>query len=288
MSKIKTILVTGSTGQLGQEFKQIAAHCIDYQFLFSTRENLQLNEPDGFAHFFQNNHIDIVINCAAYTAVDKAESNQEEAFLINAAAPKQLATICAENKIQLIHISTDYVFPGNGSVPYKETDDTHPVNIYGASKLAGENFIQQILPTATIIRTSWVYSFYGNNFVKTMKRLMEERDQISVVADQYGSPTYAADLANAIMKMLASENDIGGVFHYANKGVITWFDFATEINQQLGTTCVVHPISTSEYPTAAMRPSYSVLDTAKFSNTFPINIPDWKESLTKCIKLLQA
>lgn len=288
MKQKKTILITGSNGQLGQEFKRLANAFGDYEFLFSTRENLQLNDSNSIAVFFQINNVDIVINCGAYTAVDKAESNREEAFLINAAAPKQLAEICATKNIQLIHISTDYVFPGNGTQPYKETDDTHPVNIYGASKLEGEKYIQQILPTATIIRTSWVYSFYGNNFVKTMIRLMQERESINVVADQLGSPTYAADLANAILQMLISGKDMSGIFHYANQGVISWYDFATEIHQQVGSNCIVHPIVTSDYPTAAMRPEYSVMDTTKFRNTFNITIPEWKESLTKCIRLLKS
>ena len=225
------------------------------------------------------------MNCAAYTAVDKAESEKEKAFNINADAVGNLASVCKAHATKLVHISTDYVFSGNGTSPYKEEDKIDPVNIYGASKLRGEELALNNNADTIIIRTSWVYSQFGNNFVKTMLRLMKEKESINVVADQFGSPTYAADLAHAIMKIIDHENiAANGIFNYCNSGVISWYDFAMAVKNISNSTCAVIPIPTSQFPTPAKRPQYSVLDTAKIKSIFNVEIPAWELSLKKCLE----
>jgi len=282
----KTILVTGANGQLGTEFRQLENIYPGYNFLFVSRDELSISEADAVAKYFSFNKIEICINCAAYTAVDKAETEKDTAFEINATAAGNLAKVCNEYGVKFIHISTDYVFPGNGERPYKETDDTHPINVYAASKLEGEKLVAAANPHAIIIRTSWVYSSFGKNFVKTMLRLMAEKETIGVVSDQMGCPTYAADLAEAIMQIIDKNNFVAGFYHYCNQGVISWFEFATAIKNISGSKCLVNPIATQDYPTPAMRPHYSALDTTKFSDTFHIVIPAWEDSLRKCIALL--
>ncbi|CAN5551965.1 dTDP-4-dehydrorhamnose reductase [soil metagenome] len=292
----KTILVTGANGQLGNEIKQLSALFTGYHFLFTTRQELSIEDSDSVAHFFETHNINCCINCAAYTAVDKAETETELAFRINGDAVGNLATICKNYNAIFVHISTDYVFDGSASSPYKEDNPVSPVNLYGASKLKGEQLAIANNPDAIIIRTSWVYAAFGNNFVKTMLRLMKERESIHVVNDQQGCPTFAADLAMVIMKMVTylkcsptEANSLGlksNIFHYSNAGITNWFEFAVAIKELSGSNCQVNPISTAAYPTPAKRPAYSVLDTTKIQTTFQLTIPFWKDSLQKCITAL--
>ena len=283
-----TILVTGANGQLGREFQQLKNYYTTYTFLFLTKEQLSITDENAINVFFKNKLIHFCINCAAYTGVDKAETEQETAMAVNAAAIGILARACKNYKIKLILISTDYVFDGKGKIPYTEKDDTNPVNYYGQTKLTGEQNALVENNETIIIRTAWVYSSFGNNFVKTMIRLMKERASLGVVSDQFGCPTYAADLAEAIMKIIGTNNFTAGIYHYTNKGKISWYDFAKEISHRINSICVVNAISTSQFPTPAARPSYSVLDTTKIEDTFQITIPEWKESLKKCLVLLQS
>ena len=289
----KTILVTGANGQLGSELKAISEHYEDYNFLFVTREELPINEYDLVEAYFQKNKIDFCINCAAYTAVDKAESEAEKAFAVNTTGASNLALACAFHKIQFVHISTDYVFDGTATNPIKEDEATSPIGVYGESKLKGENLILRIDPTAIIIRTSWVYSSFGNNFVKTMLRLMQEKESINVVADQIGKPTYARDLAVAIVEIVEQVNETqltnNTIFNFSNTGnAISWYEFACAIKEKINSPCLVNPIPTSAYPTPAKRPAYSVLDTTKIEETFSINIPNWESSLNNCLKILAS
>lgn len=289
MSTQKHILVTGANGQLGMEFRALEKNYPGYRFLFTTREELPVNDEDAINAFFVKHAISHCINCAAYTAVDKAETEPEEAFKINAEAVKKLAEACQSHKAIFIHISTDYVFNGEGSSPYTETDPTSPVSVYGSSKLKGEALAREYCEETIIIRTSWVYSRYGKNFVKTMMRLMAEKESIGVVSDQFGAPTYAADLAEAILQIIRRfEKPASGIYHYSNLGLISWFDFARAIKEISKSNCTVNPIETAAYPTPAKRPYYSVLETTKFRETFGISIPGWKESLEKCMALLNA
>jgi dTDP-4-dehydrorhamnose reductase len=285
----KHILVTGANGQLGMEFRALEKRFHGSRFLFTTREELPLNNLGAIESYFAKNAITHCINCAAYTAVDKAETEIEEAFSINAEAVGKLAEACQSHKAIFIHISTDYVFNGEGSNPYTETDPTSPVSIYGSSKLKGEALAREYCEESIIIRTSWVYSRYGKNFVRTMMRLMAEKESIGVVSDQFGAPTYAADLAAAILQIIEKfEHPAAGIYHYSNQGLISWYDFALAIKEISKSNCIVNPIESAAYPTPAKRPHYSVLDTTKFRKTFDINIPEWKESLEKCMALLDA
>ncbi|MFC0771695.1 dTDP-4-dehydrorhamnose reductase [Terrimonas alba] len=286
----KKILVTGANGQVGEELHKLAKSYTSFEFIFATRKRLALDNPAKIGEYIYNNKPDYLINCAAYTAVDKAESEEELAYTINAEAPKEMAIACEANNIQLVHVSTDYVFDGKGNSPYKEDDITDPVNLYGDSKLEGEKNIRQHNPSAIIIRTAWVYSEFGKNFVKTMLRLMAEKDQVNVVSDQRGAPTYAADLAEAIMNIISKVEisghqtpGYGGIYHFSNEGNISWYDFAVAIKELTGSNCIVNPIPTSQFPTPAKRPFYSVLDKTKIQNRFGIEIKDWKQSLTICI-----
>lgn len=285
-----TILITGANGQLGKEFRALAALIPQYNFLFAGREELAIENAVAVQKYFSDHPIDFCVNCAAYTAVDKAETDKETAFLINATAVGNLAAVCENFKTQFIHISTDYVFDGTAKQPYRETDATNPIGVYGQSKLKGEVLALQNNPSAIIIRTSWVFSSFGNNFVKTMLRLMKERDSINVVDDQLGCPTYAADLAAAIITIIEQSSVVSRqslVFNYCNEGIINWYQFALAIKELSGSTCVVNPIPSSQYPTPAKRPQYSVLDTGLIKNTFSITIPEWKVSLRKCLELMR-
>ena len=284
----KTILVTGANGQLGRELQQLEDYYPTYNFLFLTKQQLSITDENAVNNYFKNNIIDICINCAAYTAVDKSELEREIATAVNATAVGYLAKACKKYNSEFIHISTDYVFDGEATNPYTENDVTNPVNFYGQTKLNGEQNAMSENEETIIIRTAWVYSGFGNNFVKTMLRLMKERESIGVVSDQYGCPTYAADLAAAIMQIIESNNFVAGIYHYSNKGKISWYDFAKEISQQSKSHCVVNAITTSQFPTPAARPSYSVLDTSKIAQTFDVNIPEWKVSLQKCLALLKV
>ena len=286
----KKILITGAGGQLGKEFGVLQPAYSQYKFLLAQREDLSIDSTREVENYFAAHKIDYCINCASYTDVNKAETEKENAFLVNAEAAGILATACKVHHAQFIHISTDYVFDGTAKHPYKETDKVNPLSVYGRSKLKGEELVLQHYPSAIIIRTSWVFSSFGNNFVKTMLRLMREKESINVVNDQYGCPTYAADLAGAIMQMIEKYpafNFPFSIFNYCNEGVTTWYDFAAAIKELTQSNCVIHPISTSQYPTPTKRPQFSVLDTSLFKNTFGIMIPGWKESLQRCLLQLK-
>jgi len=294
------ILVTGKNGQLGQSINKLVNIAINTkynpnsnEFVFVGRKELDLNSKSNIDSYFNNSDkFDIIINCAAYTAVDKAEEEQDLANQANHLAVKQLARIAKNQQAKLIHISTDYVFDGESSKPYMETEATNPVNIYGKTKLAGEQTLKEIMPTdAIIIRTSWVYSEYGNNFVKTMLKLGKERDEINVVSDQIGSPTYATDLAEAILKIINNKNYLEKqqpteVYHYSNKGEVSWYDFAREVFKVAGIDCKVKPIATEQYPTAAKRPKNTLMDKDKIAKTFGMNITNWSNALGNCIVTL--
>jgi dTDP-4-dehydrorhamnose reductase len=283
---MKKILVTGANGQLGKELRDLAAQFSAYEFLFLSREDMPIHHFELVRHFFDQFKPDFCINCAAYTAVDKAESENELAKLINTESVDILSAVAAAADCRFLHISTDYVYSGDGSRPYIETDPTGPLSVYGKTKLDGEIAAIKNDPLAVIIRTSWVYSVYGHNFVKTMLRLMKDRPEISVVSDQIGSPTYAADLASCIMHIICSTNWHPGVYNFSNEGQISWFEFALEIGKLTGSSCIVHPIPTSAYPTPAQRPLYSVMDKHKICQTYGLDLNNWKESLSKCINEL--
>lgn len=281
------ILITGQHGQLGNELKVLSANYLQYDYIFTDVGELDITDAQKVSEFFDQYKPAICINAAAYTAVDKAETDKDLALKINAYAVGSLAENCHKINSKFIHISTDYVFDGTASSPYTEDYPVSPVNFYGESKLKGEEIALQKCTSAVIIRTSWVYSFFGNNFVKTMLRLMKERESITVINDQFGSPTYAADLAAAIMEIAVQSEDKGGIYHFSNEGVISWFDFAAAIKELAGLSCNVRPVDTSGYPTPAKRPGYSVMAKEKIKSTFGIELKDWKESLQKCLQLLQ-
>lgn len=283
------ILVTGKNGQLGKELQALAPSFPQYQFIFTDRSELDITNREEIDACFAKYLPQFCINTAAYTAVDKAETERELATRANAESVGHLALACTKYATRFIHISTDYVFDGTASTPYAEDHPTSPVNFYGLTKLMGEELAIASHPSSIVIRTSWVYSSYGNNFVKTMLRLMADRESINVVADQYGSPTYAADLAEAILAIISSSNDASaaGVYHFSNRANISWFDFATAIKEISGSSCVVNPIPTSAYPTPAKRPAYSVMSKEKITHTFSIELKDWKESLKQCFLLLR-
>ena len=288
------ILVTGKNGQLGKSIHTIVTNNEQTdEFVFVGREELDLSSTDSITSYFNHNNFDIIINCAAHTAVDKAEEEVVLANQINHLAVAQLAQIAKTQQAKLIHVSTDYVFDGESDKPYTETDETNPINVYGKTKLAGEKALQEIMPTdAIIIRTSWVYSEYGNNFVKTMLRLGKQRDELSVVGDQIGSPTYATDLANAILKIIQNKafkevEQETQVYHYSNAGEISWYEFAKEIFELADIQCSVSPITTAQYPTPAKRPKNTLMNKDKIAKTFSVNIADWKESLNTCMTILK-
>jgi dTDP-4-dehydrorhamnose reductase len=278
------ILVTGSNGQLGKELQELASIYPAYRFVFASREDLKLHHFGLVENFFVGLHPQYCINCAAYTAVDKAESEQDMAMLVNGEAVGNLAAVCKKFNTRLIHISTDYVFDGESEMPYQPDDATGPISVYGISKLKGEELCMRENVDAIIIRTAWVYSEFGNNFVKTMMRLMKERPEIKVVNDQIGAPTYAADLAKACLDIIASGKWQTGIYHYSNSGKISWYDFAEAIKEMIGSKCIVHPIPTTDYPTPAKRPKFSLLDTSKIKEVFDVNIPEWRKSLGICIR----
>lgn len=280
----KTILVTGANGQLGSEIKYLSQFH-NFSFLFTDIDELDITRIDDIRAFFSSHKIDYVVNCAAYTAVDKAEEEKELADLVNHAAARNLAIISKEFKKKLIHISTDFVFDGNLSIPYTENDKTNPGSVYGTTKLAGEKAVLKYGREIIIIRTSWLYSSYGNNFVKTMIRLSKERDSLGIVSDQIGTPTYARDLAETILHIINSGNFQSGIYHYSNEGAASWYDFAKAIVEMAGIKCNIYPIETVQYPTPTKRPSYSVLNKAKIKSVYKINIPDWKNSLEKCMNI---
>lgn len=282
------ILVTGSNGQLGSEIKYLHKKSSQNEFTFIDVEELDLGDETAIKNYFQQNHFDLIINCAAYTNVDGAEDNEELARKINGKAPALIAQQCKDNHMRLIHISTDYVFDGDFNRPINENDSPCPQSVYGKTKLEGERHVLEILDNAYIIRTSWVYSSYGNNFVKTMLRLGKERDSLNVVCDQIGTPTYARDLAKAILTITDNldTKDKPGIYHYSNEGVCSWYDFASEIMTLANLNCKVNPIPTSDFPTKAKRPGFSLMNKSKIKSTFVMDIPYWKKSLTLCIEQL--
>ncbi len=282
----KRILVTGANGQLGSELKALQGAYPEYDMIFIDRTELDLADTEAIEAYFVDKTFDIVINCAAYTAVDKAENEVELADAINHKSVEVLANIAKEKNISLVQISTDYVFDGRSSKPYSETDTVNPQGVYGETKLKGEKAILTINPAhSVIIRTSWVYSTYGANFVKTMLRLGKERDELGVIYDQVGTPTYARDLAEAIMVILPKLNKENvEIYHYSNEGVCSWYDFAKAIFELSGTQCDVKPIETKEYPTPATRPHYSLLNKAKIKKEVNLTIPYWKDSLKECLQ----
>lgn len=283
---MKKILITGGTGQLGSELKVLAMGFSQYEFIFPHRSQLNLEQPESIVSFLQDLQPACIINCAAYTAVDQAEQEPEKADSINHIAVGVLAEWSFQHNAQFLHVSTDYVFEGTSVFPLKEEDETNPQNEYGKSKLKGELAAIDANPEAIIIRTSWVYSQFGANFVKTMLRLMKERDGLNVVQDQIGSPTYAKDLAEVILKIINSDEWQPGTYHYANEGIISWFEFATDIKEIAGRKCEIFGIASDSYPTSAKRPAYSLLNTSKIKNTFGITIPHYRDSLEKCIEQL--
>ena len=294
------ILVTGSNGQLGSELKEISkvanSGCeanflrkdYSYNFFFTDRTNIDITNKDDIKSFCEKNSINTIVNCAAYTAVDKAETDIENADLVNRKAVKKLALVSEELNIKLIHISTDYVFDGKNFKPYNEEYQTNPQGIYGKTKLDGENEMIKINPkNSIIIRTSWVYSSFGNNFVKTMLRLGKEKESLTVVFDQVGTPTYARDLAKVILDIIPKINNSKvEIYNYSNEGVLSWYDFAKEIMKMAKLNCKINPIETFQYPTPSKRPHFSLLNKAKIKKEFNIEIPYWKDDLDDCLKRL--
>jgi dTDP-4-dehydrorhamnose reductase len=273
------ILVTGGNGQLASCIKSIANNSEHYNFIYSNSKDLDISSENQVNVFFSNHKIDWCINCAAYTAVDKAETEFILAQKINSEGAKNLALACKKHEIKLIHISTDFVFDGSKNEPYTELDQPNPINIYGQTKLNGENEICSNLNSYFIIRTSWLYSEFGHNFMKTMLRLSSERDELNIVNDQIGTPTYAVDLATAILKIISLNSAKYGLYHYSNDGIATWYDFANAIFEINNISITTHPIPSTAFPTPAKRPKYSVLDKSKIKNTFDLEIPHWMQSL---------
>lgn len=279
----KKIIVTGANGQLGSEIRLISANDSN-SFVFIDIEDLDLTQGNEIRKYLEAQNPDFIINCAAYTAVDNAEEEVDLAFQINAEVPRIFVEFCNSSSCKLIHLSTDYVFSGKSFVPLKETDETNPESKYGKSKLKAEEYLANS-PNALILRTSWLYSSFGKNFVKSMINLMKEREELKIVFDQIGSPTYAADLAGTILKIINSEDSkfVPGIYHYSNEGVASWYDFAFEIRELLNIECKLFPIETKDYPLPAPRPCYSVMNKEKIKNQFGLEIPHWKASLKICL-----
>ncbi len=282
------ILVTGSNGQLGNELRKLQSASPDYNFVFTDIAELDITNPVAIEALMMTENIAVIINCAAYTAVDKAETDSATAYRINADAPGYLATAAFKFNALLVHVSTDYVFSGEGFRPYTEDQPCDPRSIYGTSKLKGEMDVINSGCRHIIIRTSWLYSAFGNNFIKTVRKYGRERGHLNMIYDQIGTPTHAADLAQTIMAIIPQCTEPkSNIYHYSNEGVCSWYDFAIEILEQSGIPCTVSPINTEEYPLPATRPFYSVLNKAKIKKDFNITIPHWKESLTRCLKELE-
>lgn len=282
------ILITGCNGQLGNEMQLLEKVNPQHQYFNTDVAQLDITTPEAIEEFVSDNAIDIIVNCAAFTAVDKAESSQELCHLLNAKAPEYLAAAVAKRGGYLVQVSTDYVFDGTNHTPYTEDEATCPNSVYGSTKLEGEKLAMAACANTMIIRTAWLYSTFGNNFVKTMIRLGQEKPELGVIFDQIGTPTYAGDLAAAIMAAI-NHGIVPGIYHFSNEGVISWYDFTKAIHRIAGiTSCHVKPLHTTEYPTPAARPHYSVLDKTKIKQTYGIEIPYWEESLEKCIAKLLA
>ena len=285
----RKVLVTGANGQLGQSIRKISGNYKQYDLSYIGIAELDLTSQRAIESFFETNHFDVVINCAAYTAVDKAESDRELADAINNQSVRALAEIAKKKDMVLVHISTDYVFDGRNCKPYVETDSVSPQSVYGVTKLGGERACQNLGVRGGIVRTSWLYSEFGQNFVKTMLRLGAERDKLTVIFDQIGTPTYAGDLAKAILDSLPMmESKYAEIYHFSNEGACSWYDFARAIFDLRDVSCRVAPIETKDYPTPAQRPHYSLLNKAKIKQDFDLEIPYWRDSLIRCLAALEG
>ena len=285
------ILITGAKGQLGSELKEVSKNFYGYDFIFTDIDSFDITSLEKISEFIKKSKPDWIINCAAYTLVDKAEVEPDQALLINGTAVKNITEAIRGSECRFIHISSDYVYDGSLNVPYNENITANPLSAYGRSKLAGEKYAL-LHNGSMIIRTAWLYSSFGNNFVKTILRNAAEKESLKVVFDQTGTPTYAADLAGAIMNIISGviRNQIAmnsGIYNYSNEGVCSWYDFASEIIKESGLTCQVLPVLTKDFPQAAKRPVYSVLDKSKIKENYGLSIPHWKDSLIKCLKLLK-
>ena len=281
------ILVTGANGQLGNEMQVLARENLQHTYFFTDVQELDICDEQAVYAYVSEHKIDIIVNCAAYTAVDKAEDNVELCDKLNNIAPGYLARAAQANGAAMIQVSTDYVFDGTAHIPYTEEEPTCPASVYGSTKLAGEQNVMDHCEKAMVIRTTWLYSIYGNNFVKTMIRLGQERDSLGVIFDQIGTPTYANDLAQAIFAAI-NKGVVRGIYHFSDEGVCSWYDFTIAIHRLAGiASCKVKPLHTADYPAKAPRPHYSVLDKTKIKDTFGIEIPHWEESLKRCINQLR-
>lgn len=286
ITSLKNILITGANGQLGNEMRLVAATDTERVYHFTDVAELDICDQDAVERFVVEHAIDCIVNCAAYTNVNKAEEDTVLCDKLNHLAPANLARVAAKHGAALIHVSTDYVFNGQHYIPYRENDITCPNSVYGTTKLAGEQAIQSLCPDTVIVRTAWLYSTFGNNFVKTMLRLGSERAELGVVFDQIGTPTYARDLARVILHIIY-KGIVPGIYHYSNEGVCSWYDFTKAIFELGGiTTCALNPLHTDEYPTPAARPHYSVLDKTKIKQTYGVEVPYWMDSLRECIEQL--
>ncbi len=283
---IKNVLITGCNGQLGNEMQLLAKENAQYTYFFTDVEELDITDENAVDEFVSKNEIDCIVNCAAYTAVDKAEENETFCNVLNNVAPGYLAKAVGQRGGCMVQVSTDYVFDGTNHTPYTEDEPTCPNSVYGRTKLAGEQSVMAACKNAMVIRTAWLYSTFGNNFVKTMIRLGKEKQELGVIFDQVGTPTYARDLAVAIFAAI-NKGVVPGIYHFSNEGVISWYDFTKAIHRIAGiNSCKVRPLHTSEYPTPAARPHYSVLDKTKIKAAYGIEIPYWEESLKECIEAL--
>lgn len=280
---MKTILVTGANGQLGLCLQELSKLYSEINFVFSSSKELDITNEESVNSVFEKYNFDFCINCAAYTAVDVAETEKEKATDVNVLGAEILVKACSDNNTKFIHVSTDFVFDGTSNIPYTENDETNPLSVYGKTKLEGEKVIQESLEEFFILRTSWLYSEYANNFMKTMLRLGAERSELGIISDQIGSPTYAKDLARVIVKIIESNSNEYGVYHYSNEGVASWYDFAKAIFDLSNTEVIVNAIPTSSYPTPAERPHYSVLDKSKLKKNLSIKIPYWRDSLKEAV-----
>jgi dTDP-4-dehydrorhamnose reductase len=283
------ILITGSQGQLGKELQLCSQDYPNYEFIYTDIAELDITNARATEEFAASNNFNIIVNAAAYTAVDKAEEEKDKAFAVNKEAVENLCRMAAKQNAALIHISTDYVFDGSKTTPYFPDDKTKPNSVYGFSKLAGEEAVQMAGINYAIVRTSWLYSAHGKNFVKTILKNAKEKDQLKVVSDQIGNPTYATDLAQAVLQMLPimASKEIKQIYHYSNEGTCSWYEFALAIVRFAGIECRIKAVPTSDYPTAAKRPAYSVMDKSCIKDDFKIEIPYWEDSLKNCIKQIQ-
>ena len=284
MESQKKILVTGSNGQLGNELRVLLGD----RAVYVDRDDLDLTDRGAVERFMQTGDFSYVVNCAAYTAVDRAEEEKRQCAAVNIDAVKNLAMAADANGAKIIHISTDYVFDGTNHRPYKESDKVNPISQYGTTKRQGETSLLALAPESIIIRTAWLYSSYGNNFIKTMLRLADSQKEVRVVCDQIGTPTYARDLARAILRILRSHQWVAGIFHFTDEGVASWYDFAHAIYRIAGKKVKLTPIPTEDFPTPATRPAYSVLDRSRIKATYGVEIPHWEESLEDCMKIMLA